>query len=68
MFRSIRVGSVDNKAVQESSNAHTNDNSFPWYLENIPKKELQNLIPGHTTYCIDQDRLHASEYGEGKDL
>lgn len=34
--------------------------------KNHTKKQLMEMIPGLSTYSIDQARLHASMYGEGK--
>ena len=56
------------KLFKESSNAHTKRQLLSMISGKYTKKELQNMIPGLSTYYIDQARLHASEYGEGKDL
>jgi len=53
------------KLFQESSSSLTRRQLLSMIGDKFTKKELQELIPGLTTYCIDQARLHAFEYGKG---
>ncbi|VDI82546.1 Hypothetical predicted protein [Mytilus galloprovincialis] len=50
----------------ESSNGHTKRQLLSIICQKYTKKELQDMIPGLSTYCIDQARLHASKHGKGK--